>query len=117
MNQEILGTKTTVPWAVIFGHPADGSIPTPRHPVQLYEALFYFILAAILFLFQKPLLKKNNGKLLGIFLTLLFGFRFFIEYFKVEQSAQLSHFSLLSMGQILSIPFFFLGAFLLFRKK
>jgi prolipoprotein diacylglyceryl transferase len=42
INQEILGTQTNVPWAVVFGHPADGSIPVPRHPVQLYEALIYF---------------------------------------------------------------------------
>ena len=43
INQEILGTVTNLPWAVTFGHPADGSIPMPRHPVQLYEALFYFV--------------------------------------------------------------------------
>jgi len=27
-NQEILGTKSNLPWAVVFGHPADGSFPS-----------------------------------------------------------------------------------------
>lgn len=40
-NQEVLGTPTDVPWAVLFGHPADRSLAVPRHPAQLYEALFY----------------------------------------------------------------------------
>ena len=47
-NQEILGTPSALPWAVLFGHPADGSLPVPRHPVQLYEALFYLITFAFL---------------------------------------------------------------------
>jgi len=42
MNQEILGTATSLPWAIVFGHPADGSVPIPRHPAQLYEAVGYF---------------------------------------------------------------------------
>src|SRR5262249_5807403 len=42
INQEILGTETLLPWGVVFGHPADGRAIVPRHPVQLYEALFYF---------------------------------------------------------------------------
>lgn len=53
MNQEILGTASTLPWAVIFGHPADGSIPIPRHPAQLYEAIGYFFIFILLFLLQK----------------------------------------------------------------
>lgn len=32
-NQEILGTPTDLPWAVVFGHPADHSSPVSRHPV------------------------------------------------------------------------------------
>ena len=48
-NQEILGKVATVPWAIIFGDPADGSLPIPRHPAQLYEALFYLSTFAILF--------------------------------------------------------------------
>lgn len=85
-NQEILGTYTTLPFGVVFGHPADGSFPMPRHPVQIYESLFYFTVAFVLFLFRKRP-KEEQGKTVGLFLMLLFGFRFGIEFLKTEQSA------------------------------
>lgn len=119
-NQEILGTKTNVPWAVIFGHPADRSYPQPRHPVQLYEAFFYFILFIILWrLSYKNKYLLGDGKLAGLFFIFVFGFRFIIEFWKVEQSHLLSWH--LTMGQILSLPMIFLGLILislcLFRLK
>src|SRR5262249_26035814 len=43
MNQEITGIPTSMPWAVTFRHPVDGLPGVPVHPVQLYEALFYFL--------------------------------------------------------------------------
>lgn len=114
VNQEILGTETTAPWAVIFGHPADRSWPVPRHPVQLYEAFFYL---AVFFLLWRlsfvPRFLKARGKLIGLFFILVFGFRFFIEFIKLEQSDLLS-FSALTMGQILSIPAIIAGFFFYF---
>jgi phosphatidylglycerol:prolipoprotein diacylglycerol transferase len=116
-NQEILGTVTAVPWAIIFKHPADGSAALPRHPVQLYEALFYFLMFIMLtLLFRFSNCFKTSGKATGFFLFFVFLFRFFIEYFKVEQSALLNVNAYLSMGQILSIPLILIGAFLLFRR-
>lgn len=117
-NQEILGTETTVPWGVVFGHPADGSFPAPRHPVQLYESLFYaLVFLLLLFLFRSQSFWKREGKISGLFFLLIFAFRFVIEVFKTEQSALLSAHSFLTMGQWLSLPFLFLGAFLLFSRK
>ena len=113
-NQEILGTPTNLPWAVAFGHPMDGSSPfIPRHPVQLYESFGYFFLfACLLYLVQKTKLVWRQGKLVGIFFTAVFIFRFFIE----RQSAILSG-GALTMGQMLSIPFIFLGLFFYFSSK
>jgi len=51
-NQEVFGKPSTLPWAVVFGHPFDGSPPVPRHPAQLYEACFYFSLFALLWAFR-----------------------------------------------------------------
>jgi phosphatidylglycerol:prolipoprotein diacylglycerol transferase len=117
-NQEILGKPTDLPWAVIFGHPADGSVPQARHPVQLYESLYYFVVFLGMLLLWKRLPKwRETGKMCGLFLLLVFVFRFFIEIFKEEQSEMLSHNFPISMGQILSIPFIILGAFLLFKRK
>lgn len=103
VNQEILGTKTSVPWAVIFGHPMDHSLPVPRHPVQLYEAVFYFFVFGVLWgLSYFPKYFLSAGRLFGVFLTLVFGGRFVLEFLKIEQSALLEK-SFLTMGQLLSI--------------
>ncbi len=108
VNQEILGTPTTLPWAVIFGHPADHSFPTPRHPVQLYEALFYLLTFLLLYrLSFKSSFLRAEGKLVGLFLILTFGFRFLVEFLKVEQSHVWN--SSLTMGQLLSLPAILLG--------
>jgi phosphatidylglycerol:prolipoprotein diacylglycerol transferase len=116
-NQEILGTVTEVPWGVIFGHPFDGSLPAARHPVQIYEAIGYLGLFFILWkLTFYPYFFKHKGKLIGIFLISVFVFRFFIEFFKIEQSRILSPESFLTMGQILSIPMVVLGV-IFFSKK
>lgn len=114
-NQEILGKPSSLPWAVAFGKPLDGSIPwIPRHPVQIYEAIFCFCLFGFLsFLFFRTKTYLKKGFLTGIFFTFLFTFRFFIEQFKEKQSSLLVE-SSLTMGQYLSLPFILLGACLLF---
>ncbi|HSX12013.1 MAG TPA: prolipoprotein diacylglyceryl transferase [Rhabdochlamydiaceae bacterium] len=114
MNQEILGTPTQLPWAVIFGHPMDGSLPIPRHPVQIYEGLFYFTLFAVLSIIARRTVR--DGFISGLFFTSLFTFRFVIEFFKAPQSALLSFHALLDMGQILSLPFIVFGLYLLKKK-
>jgi prolipoprotein diacylglyceryl transferase len=115
-NQEILGTATDVSWAVVFGHAADHSLPVPRHPVQLYEALFYALVFLLLWRLSFRLkYLMAQGKLIGIFLILVFGFRFIVEYWKVEQSHLLS--TVLTMGQILSIPAVLAGIFLLYKSR
>lgn len=117
-NQEILGTPTSLPWAITFGHPADGSFPIPRHPVQLYEALGYLILCLVLWMARKNISKMFLvGKTAGIFFIATFSFRFFIEFFKMPQSVVISPDSLLSMGQFLSLPFILFGFFLFFRGQ
>ncbi|MBP7074775.1 MAG: prolipoprotein diacylglyceryl transferase, partial [Rhabdochlamydiaceae bacterium] len=114
-NQEILGTPTSVPWAIVFGHPADGSFPVPRHPVQLYEAVFYFFMFIVMWGLKDKLKAWAPGKLCGLFLIGVFSFRFLIEFFKEEQSVWLH--SALTMGQWLSLPFVLLGFILFFRKS
>ena len=117
INQEILGKVTDVPWAVVFGHPADRSFPVPRHPVVLYEGIFYLFVFFFLFnLSHNVKTLKAQGKLIGIFLIIVFGFRLFIEHFKTEQSHLLMN-STLTMGQLLSIPAVLAGLVLYFQSK
>lgn len=113
MNQEILGTETTLPWGIIFGNPADGSSFLPRHPAQLYEAGFYLL---VFFIFARFFMRlfPYKGLLTSVLFTALFLFRFAIEFIKNEQSYWMTH-STFTMGQLLSIPFIFLGIFLFIK--
>lgn len=116
MNQEVLGKPTSLPWAVTFGHPADHSLPMPRHPVQLYEAFFYLAVFLLLWVLSfRPSFLYVRGKILGLFLVLVFGFRFFVEFFKEEQSSLLTA-SSLTMGQWLSLPAILIGLTLFFYQ-
>ncbi len=111
-NSEIIGTPTDLPWAFIFARVDD----VPRHPAQLYESIFYFITFIILYLVYYKTDKKNKqGFLFGFFLALVFGFRFCVEFLKVEQSSFEKGMTL-DMGQLLSIPFILIGFYFLFRK-
>lgn len=102
-NSEILGMPTDLPWGVIFAR-VDA---LPRHPVQLYEAVCYLVIFAILLAIFKKQADKP-GFSFGCFLLMLFGSRFFLEYFKTEQAMYETGFTL-STGQLLSIPFLLAG--------
>jgi prolipoprotein diacylglyceryl transferase len=116
-NQEILGIATQVPWAVVFGHPADHSLPVPRHPVQLYEAFAYLTVFCVLWALSfRPKYLLERGRLFGLFLIAVFGFRIIIEYWKLEQSVLMPFTSELTMGQLLSFPAVLIGLWLYFRK-
>lgn len=118
INQEILGSQTSLPWGVVFGHPADNSFPTPRHPVQLYEAAFYLLVFFVLWrLSYRASFLMKEGRIIGLFFILVFGFRILIEFIKLEQSELLSSASIFTMGQILSLPLFLIGIYLMIRSK
>jgi phosphatidylglycerol:prolipoprotein diacylglycerol transferase len=116
-NQEIIGYPTDLSWGVIFGHAADGSLPIPRHAVQLYEAIAYFITFVILYgIWKKWGFLLKPGILTGIFFISVFGSRFFIEYLK-EPQTEFDSLGL-QLGQTLSIPFVLLGiAFFLIPQR
>ncbi len=117
MNQEIVGPITSVPWAVVFGNPMEGPGGFPRHPTQLYEAVAYlFTFCILMTLWKKKREILPEGTLFGLFMILVFGSRFLIEFVKVPTSLMMDE-SLLLTGQYLSIPFIVLGAFLLLRSQ
>lgn len=116
-NQEILGIPSQMPWAVVFGDPADGSAPQPLHPVQLYEAGAYLITFIFLYaLWRIKGSKLPSGLLSGLFFILLFSSRFLIEFLKTHQSTVIDE-SFLQMGQYLSVPFIVAGIFLCFYGR
>jgi phosphatidylglycerol:prolipoprotein diacylglycerol transferase len=111
MNSEVVGRVTDLPWAFIFKR-VDA---LPRHPVQLYESLFYFLMFfTLLILWFRTANRWSEGMMLGTFLVTLWSFRFMIEPLKDDLYEAPGG---LLMGQWLSIPFIVLGIFLLLRKR
>ncbi len=102
LNGELYGRITTMPWGIVFpdaerfssslewvqafaekiGLPLSSALVNlPRHPSQLYEALFEgIVLFAILWLLRKH--KKWDGMLGSVYLCGYGIFRFVIEYFR-----------------------------------
>ena len=113
INSELYGTITNVPWAVTFIQVDN----LPRHPSQLYEALFEgLILFIILIYFRNKNYLKNPGLISGVFLTCYSFFRFVIEYFRLPDEQLGYLFFSLTMGQIISLIFFIIGIYLIIIK-
>ena len=140
MNSEIIGKPTDLPWAFIFEQ-VDSQ---PRHPGQLYEALAYFVFIFVMLWFYQRSKKKGvseqvttnfktknqasgkpqaqklhstsvgTGFYFGLVLTLIFTFRFFIEYTKDVQEPWEAN-MIFNMGQLLSIPFIIIGVYCMRR--
>ncbi len=105
LNSEIIGTPTTLPWAFVFTRVDQ----IPRHPAQLYEAIFYLTICSILyFIWKSNKFYRNHGFIFGFGLSLIFLHRFLVEFVKENQVA-FENTLMLNMGQILSIPLIFLG--------
>lgn len=103
-NHEIVGRVTVAPWAFRFRYHSD---QLPRHPAQLYEAtLGLFVLGVLTYFAYWRERLHRDGFRLWLFLTLLFGVRFFLEFFKEYQSDALEALPglTLTMGQLLSLP-------------
>ena len=105
MNSEIIGLPTNVPWAFVF----ESIDLVPRHPAQLYEALFYFFLFGVMFYLYKNYDKKlHRGFYFGLCLAAIFTFRFFVEFIK-ENQVSFEEGMTFNMGQWLSVPFIIIG--------
>ena len=113
-NQEIVGTPTTLPWAVIFGSPVDAAGGLPRHPTQLYEAAVSWILLAFLLYLCRGGRFAKNGLIAGWVLLITFTARFFLEFLKAPQ-CEFDQ-GVVHMGQLLSLPVIIAGAFLVVRS-
>lgn len=106
MNSEIYGTQTSLPWGFIFLREGE---TVAKHPTQIYEALSYLLIFALLIiLYFKSKGKTKEGLLFSLFLILTFTMRFLIEFLKNDQ-VEFEKGMLLNMGQLLSIPFVLIG--------
>lgn len=119
-NHEIYGHDTTLPWGFRFIENlhgwmagADPIFTAPCHPTQIYEALAYLALFALLMvMYWKYNCQERRGLIFGVFLTWLFTARFFIEFIKNVQ-VEFEEGMSLNMGQWLSMPFIIAGVVLI----
>ncbi len=114
INTELYGRVTEFPFAIIY--PLIDN--NPRHPSQLYEALFEGIILFIILItyFYKYRTKSYIGNISALFLILYSFFRFIIEYLREPDYHLGLYFNYFSMGQLLCIPFFLAGCLILLRK-
>lgn len=89
-----------------------------KHPAQLYEAVGYLIVFAVLFfLYWKTNVRERIGYLFGIFLVMLWSVRFLVEFVKESQGGFESALGLFSTGQWLSIPFILVGFYFMLNAE
>jgi len=97
------------------GLPATANLAVPRHPTQLYEALFCVLLVSLLYaLWNRTKERTPRGLLFGLFVVLLFTQRFLGEFLK-ETQVEFEKNNILNQGQILSIPLILIGIWVLWR--
>jgi phosphatidylglycerol:prolipoprotein diacylglycerol transferase len=114
INSELYGRETDIFWSVKFVIIDNIS----RHPSQIYEAIFEgLILFFLLNHFVKKDDFKNPGLISSMFLIFYSFFRFILEFFR-EPDSQIGYLAYqLTLGQFISIVFFFLGISLYLKKK
>jgi phosphatidylglycerol:prolipoprotein diacylglycerol transferase len=133
VNAELWGRPTDVPWAVAFPGAAAQDCPgvaglCARHPSQLYEALLEGVLlgAVLLWLAWRRGAFAQPGLLLGIFLAGYGAARIIVEFVRQPDAQFVSSDNPLgyavqfadlglTMGQLLSLPMFVIGFWLIAR--
>lgn len=112
MNSEIFGHATTLPWGFRFVNSPEWLAlyaGQACHPTQIYEAICYFALFALLmWMYWRKNAEERPGLIFGVFLIGIFIPRFLIEFIKNPQEA-FEQSMALNMGQWLSIPFIVAG--------
>jgi phosphatidylglycerol:prolipoprotein diacylglycerol transferase len=117
VNHEIVGKPTDLPWGFKFHYESYSNLVEVngelmhvyRHPAQLYEAISYVLIFFLLrHLFWKTNLKQRTGYIFGVFLVVLWGARFMVEFVKIPQETYDLGIPL-NTGQLLSVPFVIAG--------
>jgi len=119
----VLVQRQTEPDGSVVMRPAPAGTPVtpgglmavPRHPTQLYEALYCVLLVSLLYyLWNRTRERTPRGLLFGLFVVLLFTQRFLGEFLK-EAQVDFEKGHLLNQGQLLSIPMVLIGIWVLWR--
>ena len=107
INTELIGRPTEFFISIIYPSIDD----LPRHPSQIYEALFEGLILFIIlyFYFIRKNYNNNYGIVSGLFLFFYSFFRFLIEFLREPDPHLGLYYNFISMGQLLSIPLLIFG--------
>ncbi len=108
-GSEIVGTPTSLPWAVRFFYTPDHGV-IPRHPVQLYESAFCFLLLLSMLAVHLLGARKRPFALSAIVLVTYPMARFLFDF--IKETRQFVDGFPLSTGQVISLPLLALGVWL-----
>jgi len=111
INAELYGRITESPLGIVF--PGAGLLP--RHPTQLYEAIFEGAILFIIlgFCFRINTIRLKTGSISGLFLLFYGAFRFVIEFFKDPEAQGSTTNAILTHGHLLCLPMI-LGGLIIF---
>lgn len=114
INGELYGRVTNGPLGMVF--PGGGELP--RHPSQLYEATLEGLLLFLImmYLLKWTQLRERAGMLSGLFCIGYASVRILCEFFREPDAFLGFLFAGATMGQLLSMPIFVVGLYLLVRK-
>ena len=126
VNGELWGRVTHVPWGMVFCnkyvlqqyHGDCPAGPLPRHPSQLYEAFGegLLMLALLWFLGQRLNKLQRPGLIMGIFIAGYGVIRILVETVRYPDEHMWGFFkSVITMGQLLSLPMVIGGVWLIWR--
>jgi phosphatidylglycerol:prolipoprotein diacylglycerol transferase len=107
VNAEIVGSKTGLPWGMVF--PNWG--PEPRHPAMLYEAALegVALLLILRYLTHKRMSLGSPGLTTGAFLIGYGAFRIFCELFKIIDYRLIWPDVPITKGMVYSVPMVLIG--------
>ncbi|MGD9786263.1 MAG: prolipoprotein diacylglyceryl transferase [Hyphomicrobiaceae bacterium] len=113
INSEVVGSVTTVPWAIVF--PGWGA--APRHPAMLYEAALEGIVlfACLAWLIYRRYSLRMPGLTGGAFLLGYGVLRIFAELFKIDEYRLIFPELPITRGMFYSVPMLLLGAFFIWQ--
>ena len=109
------GKETLVSWAITYtNHECMAPLNIPLHPTQLYSALALGLIFCFLYFMQRFI--KRDGQLLALYLILMGFERFFIDFFRDDQTYFSNKFSYFSDHQCIAFMIMFCAALYLVTR-
>lgn len=122
INGELFGRPTSVPWGMVFPeamYQYANIEPTPRHPSQLYEAIFegLVLFLVLRWMTHRAHALRSPGLVSGAFLLGYGLARSFCEFFRQPDPLHPLTVGILTPGIAYSFPMILAGLYLIWRAR